>query len=271
MKKNIFIGILGMHLCGSVAFSSERVRMDIGAKALSVEKNQCLNETDPFTLEEINGLDKKDIMFIGKHCFFLPSLFNWVVNKNHSSNPFTREEFTENDKRAIVSKAYDSYPLLINLKWINGKKKEFHVTSLYDVTSLLKICLMQSGHAFSVPSTLYEHMIDLSKTRTKFGFFILDKFIHIGKLLENYRNEQIVSIGISNILDVYIRYNKRPDEQISTNQQLKAIATSLGYSTEQFDKEISLITEILAEAQQQQNYLDARTNEIREMRRRQEL
>lgn len=80
------------------------------------EDEECLNLVDPITQDEIKDLDPRFIVRIGAHCFHLPSLYDWIINRENTQNPINRAELTDEEVGHIRQEAMDKFPLTIAFK-----------------------------------------------------------------------------------------------------------------------------------------------------------
>jgi hypothetical protein len=75
----------------------------------SSENMKCRNEEDPFSLDPLSDFEPNRIINIGKDCFDLKALFNWVYNLQNLRNPLTNIEFTAVEIQSIGQAAMDRY------------------------------------------------------------------------------------------------------------------------------------------------------------------
>lgn len=215
----------------------------------------CLNERDPINQDEFVGMDKRDILVIGRYCFHLPSLYHWIVNLNHAANPLTNIAFTAEDRQSIVDAAMERYPLAIEIKSINGRVDRMQTTAL------------QSVEAFSVmlgdADGVYRLLEKMTTQSFTFSMKIDERILNVIRLLTDHEGQQLVNIGVGGPNVTVMRTNNMvPAHQLINTRLYRTYAAQHGYPLDVFDERIRLMVQTLDENEVHR----ARAMELRRLR-----
>lgn len=101
------------------------------------EDEPCLNETDPFTLDDLNTIEPGYVIRLGAFCFHLPSIFDWIVNRGNTSNPLTNLPFSAQEQANVLSVGYERFPMRVGIRPFVGRSLFFESCSLNSVTALI--------------------------------------------------------------------------------------------------------------------------------------
>lgn len=88
------------------------------------------DEIDVFSGDSFHGVDAKDIIVLEAKKFHLPQLYHWVRNLDHTTNPLTNLDFTQDSLDTLDIEARERYPLAVSIKDIFGKTETKHSTGL---------------------------------------------------------------------------------------------------------------------------------------------
>ena len=208
-------------------------------------KLSCINESDPFNMEDFSDMDPKFIITIGRECFHLPSIYNWVINLKNKSNPLTNIAFTDAEIQQIESTAMARFPLQVTMKWINRKNVEFQTTSLDSVANF-------AMKLYSNDSDIREPIRSMYRLITKIGLMSSEAVLRIGteskalpKLLADNETTLLLDLGVDEALTVYMMTVMNPHHIIIISRQYRTLLQNHDWPTDVMDERIRKIENFL--------------------------
>lgn len=199
----------------------------------------CRNERDPITMDEFEGMDPEEIIFIGRDCFHLPSLYAWVVNRGNNKNPLTGLPFSETDMALLNDEARRRFPLRVHVRSLTGAGPLYETTSLMDPLALIHLVHPQSH-------TLFQFMNNLS--RENILFIVENPYWMPGESHPNmirwadaHEHAFIKDLGMidKGVLKVSLHRALSPQQQLALNRLYRDIAMHREWPTAYFDEFIA--------------------------------
>jgi hypothetical protein len=115
--------------CGSMCQRADSRRCTlIGGRVKKNEERErhrlCRNEDDDdaITQEPFRDMDQRDIVVLDDTCFHLPSLYDWVINREQNRNPFTNLPFSEENLARLMEVATERHPLTLTIHTLQGNR-----------------------------------------------------------------------------------------------------------------------------------------------------
>jgi hypothetical protein len=85
-------------------------------------------------------MDQRDIVVLDDTCFHLPSLYDWVINREQNRNPFTNLPFSEENLARLMEVATERHPLTLTIHTLQGNRV-IQTTSLMQMGMLWQIVM----------------------------------------------------------------------------------------------------------------------------------
>lgn len=218
-------------------------------------KLSCINESDPFNFEDFSDMDPKYIITIGRYCFHLPSIYNWILNLNNKTNPLTNIPFTDAEIREIKLLAMHRFPLRVTIKWINGKNVEFQTSSLDSVANFA-IKLHRNDSSISKPiGSLYRLIILIGSRSTKAILKIDEAYMQLQEALIENETTSLHDLGVSNSMDVIMISIMNARESLPLTCQYRRVLENHGWPTDELDNRIRVLEQAIDSIERGNDYL----------------
>lgn len=228
--------------------------------------NLCLNETDPFTLDEFSGMRLREVLSIGKHCFHLPSLYNWIVNESNTTNPLTNIDFSSDEIDIIKRRAVERYSIIVTVTQISGKVRTYELTSLMSVQRLfiyIYNARFSDASEVSTPFQLFTHILHAG---VNFAVKIGATVSNFAVAIATHGKTQLVDLNFMDVLKITEINMLTPPAKLKLVQDMFNYADEHNLPTDDFQYKIDSIQNILNE-HQQRNYARKRFKEMIQERR----
>jgi hypothetical protein len=201
------------------------------------EETPCKNQSDPFSLDDFAGMDENLILHIGMDCFHLPSLYDWIINRNHNTNPLTNYPFTNEQIEMIRNEGRNRFPFEIRIYHIFGPLRTIQTSSLISSESLLNL-IEPDAH------TLFQFM-QVSVAHSKFYMVqipgggpeqLLPVFLDANHLI------QLKDLGYNNHILIFLSRGDGPARTLEIYQAYRQVAENRNLPTDVFQEAIDRLT-----------------------------
>lgn len=159
------------------------------------------DDTDPFTFDAFGDMEERDVIELDGHCFHLPSVYNWAINKENPTNPLTRERFSADAMRLLRVSAFRRYPLTIKVVFKKEIEAIINTTSLISVEGGVRLTAQRL--LGKVVDGLFRYIQDVRKANIRLIFGLPSGPLSDMKLLAKHKTDQFYSLTRASAMVVY--------------------------------------------------------------------
>lgn len=224
-------------------------------------KKICQNEVDPFTMEELESFPERFIFYLGNFCFHLPSFFDWIFNREESTNPYTRGELTEQDKEKLKEAAMQEFPMKAKILSITGPTISLTTTSLTSLKRLFMNIMIRLGE--TVNNSLYQ-AITLA-VRKDIGIFVSigGRSQLLSSLMVEDPNKQLLEFDLPLEVKFMVTRLNGPKIKMDYLEDFRKVFLQFQYPTDEIDQRTREMRQALERQELNQPTLRARQEQER--------
>lgn len=199
---------------------------------------------DPITGDSFKGMEPKMIIILEDQRFHLPSLYHWIHNMEHRTNPLTNLEFTQESIDNLEITARERFPMEVQIKEISGRQETLQTTGLISIKKL----------AFMLYRTDTMNRL-IGEMMGEFSYSINRE--HLSTILLDRSNDQFM---VDVLVIIRMMNMGGPHQAIPRYQGILTLARQFNLPTEEIEYRIEVSQRDIGEAQRRQ----ARQNALRE-------